>query len=245
LTSAPAADTTTSTTLPSASVTYPQVYPFANIRNLYLPPHEHNFASTSKGKECEGPAYHMAAPVQNDQITNDIFEHSMKAPLITISASELLSISPEICTCWKEHVTPHRAQNQPGNNVPHLINKELVIINNPFKMYLNAVQRGDNPKPFVAAKESHSIRLVMANIQGSNPIESVVNPGSSNITMSKEVCHMLRLIYDMLVIIDLQSANGGINHSLGLARNVPCKIGRIMLYVQIHIICNPVYNIPL
>jgi hypothetical protein len=61
--------------------------------------------------------------------------------------------------------------------------------------------------------------------------------------MSEEVCHMLGLIYDTLVIIDLQSANGGIDHSLGSARNVPCEISGIMLYVQIHIIHNPAYDI--
>jgi predicted aspartyl protease len=110
-------------------------------------------------------------------------------------------------------------------------------------MYLNVIQRGDNPKPFIAAKESHSIRLVMANIQGSNPIESVVDPGSSIIAMSEEVCHNLGLIYNTLVIIDLQSANGGIDHSLGLAWNVLCEIGGIMLYVQIHIIRHPAYDV--
>ena len=159
----------------------------------------------------------------------------MKAPLVTLL--------PEICTHWKEHVTPHHIQNQPGNNVLHLINEELAIINDPFKMYLNVVQHGDNPKPFIAAKELHSIRLVMANIQGSNPIESVVDPSSSIIVMSEEVCHKLGLSYNTLVMIDLQSTNGGINHSLGLAHNVPCKIGRIPLYVQIHIIHNPAYNV--
>jgi hypothetical protein len=105
------------------------------------------------------------------------------------------------------------------------------------------IQHGDNPKPFVAAKESHSIRSVTANIQGSNPIESVVDPGSSIITMSEDVCHRLSLVYDKSVIIELQSANGGINHSLGLARNVPCEIGGITLYVQIHIIRNPADDI--
>jgi hypothetical protein len=83
----------------------------------------------------------------------------------------------------------------------------------------------------------------MANIQGSNPIESVVDPSSSIIVMSKKVCHMLGSIYDTLVIIDLQSANGGINHSLGLACNIPCEISRIMLYVQIHIIHNTAYDV--
>jgi hypothetical protein len=31
--------------------------------------------------------------------------------------------------------------------------------------------------------------------------------------------------------------------SLGLAQNVPCEIGNITLYMQIHIIRNPAYNI--
>jgi hypothetical protein len=225
-------------------VTYPQVHPFTNIReNSYLPPHERNFASTSKGKERDAPAYHTAAPVQNDHIADDIFERSMKAPLVTLSAAELLSLSPEIRTRWKEHVTPRRIQNQPGNNVPHLINEDLAVINDPFETYLNAIQRGDNPKPFIAAKESHSIRSVTANIQGSNPIKSVVDPGSSIIAMSEDVCHRLGLVYDDSVIIELQSANGGIDHSLGLARNVPCEIGGITLYVQIHIIRNPAYDV--
>jgi hypothetical protein len=83
----------------------------------------------------------------------------------------------------------------------------------------------------------------MANIQGSNPIKSIIDPGSSIIVMSEEVCHMLGLIYDTSVIIDLQSANGGIDHSLGLAWNIPCEIGGITLYLQIHIICNPAYDI--
>jgi hypothetical protein len=167
----------------------------------------------------------------------------MKAPLVMLLAAELLLLLPKIRTRWKEHVTPCCIQNQPGNNVPHLINKELAIIDNPFETYLNMVQHGDNPKPFIAAKELHSIESVMTNIQGSNPIESVVDPSSSIIMMSEEVCHMLSLIYNTLVIIDLQSANSGIDHSLGSAHNVPCKIGRIMLYVQIHIIHNPAYNI--
>jgi hypothetical protein len=236
-----AENTMMSTTSPSASVMYPQVHLFANSReNSYLPPHERNFTLTGKGKEHDAPAYHMVAPVQNDHIADDIFKCSMKAPLVTLSAAELLSLLPEIRTHWKEHVTPCCIQIQPGNNVPHLINKDLAVINDPFEMYLNTIQRSDNPKPFVAAKESHSIRSVTANIQGSNPIESIVNPSSSIIVMSEEFCHRLGLVYDESVIIELQSANSSINHSLGL---IPCEISGITLYVQIHIIRNPAYDV--
>ena len=41
----------------------------------------------------------------------------------------------------------------------------------------------------------------------------------------------------------MQSANGEVDRSLGLVRNVPIQIGDITLYVQIHVICNPAYDI--
>jgi hypothetical protein len=167
----------------------------------------------------------------------------MKSPIVTLTAAELLSLSPEVRTRWKEQVTPRRVQQQDGNNVPHLVNEELLMINNPFETYINTIRPGETPKPFVAAKDSHSIRSVMVNINGHNPVESIIDPGSSIIAMSEEVCLALGLIYDNSVIIPLQSANGGIDHSLGLARNVPCEIGDITLYMQIHIIRNPAYDI--
>jgi hypothetical protein len=67
--------------------------------------------------------------------------------------------------------------------------------------------------------------------------------GSAIVVMAEAVCHELALCYDPAVTIPMQSANGGIDHSLSLAQNVPCEIGNITLYMQIHIICNPAYDI--
>jgi hypothetical protein len=61
--------------------------------------------------------------------------------------------------------------------------------------------------------------------------------------MSEDVCMELALIYDPSIVLNMQSANGEVNQSLGLARNVPMQIGEITLYVQIHIIRNLAYNI--
>jgi hypothetical protein len=41
----------------------------------------------------------------------------------------------------------------------------------------------------------------------------------------------------------MQSANGSISPSLGLARNVPFLIGDITLYLQVHVVRNPAYDI--
>ena len=81
------------------------------------------------------------------------------------------------------------------------------------------------------------------NVNGNNPVKSVIDPGSSIVAMSEEVCHELALTYDPSIRIPLESANGGIDESLGLARNVPCEVGSIVLYIQIHIIRSPASDI--
>jgi hypothetical protein len=118
-----------------------------------------------------------------------------------------------------------------------------IFLADPYETYLNALGPGDKPDLFVVAKESNSIRSVVMDINGKDSVESVIDGGSAIVTMAEAVCHELALCYDPAVTIPMQSANSGIDHSLGLACNVPCEISNITLYMQIHIICNPAYDI--
>ena len=61
--------------------------------------------------------------------------------------------------------------------------------------------------------------------------------------MSEDTCHELSLVYDPMIRLNMQSANGSTDWSLGLARNVPFTIGSITLYMQVHIIGSPAYDI--
>ena len=74
-------------------------------------------------------------------------------------------------------------------------------------------------------------------------MKCIVDPGSQIIAMSEAVCHDLALIYDPTIQLNMQSANGGIDQSLDLVRNVPCRIGTITLYLQMHVIHEPAYDI--
>ena len=74
-------------------------------------------------------------------------------------------------------------------------------------------------------------------------MECIVDPGSQIIAMSEAVCHNLALIYNPTIQLNMQSANSEIDRSLGLVRNVPCWIGTIMLYLQMHVIRDPAYDI--
>ncbi|KAF8235108.1 hypothetical protein L208DRAFT_1258968 [Tricholoma matsutake] len=121
----------------------------------------------------------------------------------------------------------------------NILNDDVYILNDPYETYINSLHPGDIPEPFIIANESHAIRSVIINVN----IESVVDPSSSIIAMSEEVCHKLGPAYDPSIHIPLQSANGGIDESLGLVCNVPCEVGTITLYMQIHIIRDPAYDI--
>ncbi|KAF8237446.1 hypothetical protein L208DRAFT_1247535 [Tricholoma matsutake] len=132
---------------------------------------------------------------------------------------------------------------QQTDNAMNILDDDVYVLNDPYETYINSLCPGDILEPFIIAKESHAIRSVIINVNGRNPVESVVDPGSSIITMSEEVCHKLGLAYDPSIHIPLQSVNGSIDESLGLVHNVPCEVGTITLYMQIHIICDPAYDI--
>jgi hypothetical protein len=83
----------------------------------------------------------------------------------------------------------------------------------------------------------------MLTIDNKEEIEGIVNPGSQIIAMSKGMCHDIGLLYNPSKKLNMQSVNSDFNQSLGLAQNVPCRIGTITLYLQIHVIQLPAYDI--
>jgi hypothetical protein len=85
--------------------------------------------------------------------------------------------------------------------------------------------------------------LVYLNVNNQDSIESVINPGLEIIAMSEEICHDLGLAYDPSIHLNMKSTNGTTDLSLGLACNVPCHLTKITLFLQIHVIKNPAYDI--
>ncbi|KNZ78068.1 hypothetical protein J132_02360 [Termitomyces sp. J132] len=61
--------------------------------------------------------------------------------------------------------------------------------------------------------------------------------------MSAEIASDIGLSYDPNIVLNMQSANGTMDRSLGLARNVPCTIGDVTIYLQIHVLRSPAYDI--
>jgi hypothetical protein len=118
-----------------------------------------------------------------------------------------------------------------------------LIVPDPYEVYLKNLPEGQAPDVLIVAKESSALRSILPLVDNQQRVESILDPGSQIIAMSEDVCMDLALIYDPTIILNMQSANGEIDKSLGLARNVPMQIGEITLYIQIHIIRSPAYDI--
>ena len=128
--------------------------------------------------------------------------------------------------------------HQPANPPPGSL-----VVPDFYEQYLSSLSPGQVPQPLVVAKESSALRSIIPLVDHQQLVECVIDPGSQVIAMSDGICNELALIYDPEVVLNMQSANGEIDKSLGLARNVPFLIGDITLYLQVHIIRNPAYDV--
>src|SRR5229473_8431117 len=163
-----------------------------------------------------------------------------------ISPSELLTPHTrsqdhhtfQLCSKPKTRATLVVGLHKPSDPPPGVF-----VIPDPYEMYLKTVPEGQMPDTLVVAKESSALRSIFPRVDHQQIVEAILDPGSQIIAMSEGVCMDLALIYDPTIVLNMQSANGKVNKSLGLARNVPLLIGDITLYVQVHIICSPAYDI--
>ena len=122
---------------------------------------------------------------------------------------------------------------------------DAAIAGDPYDDYYRTLPVGQAPDrtKLVVAKESYALRAVVPLVNNHSKVESILDPGCQIIAMSGDVCHELALTYDPSVILHMESANGSVDPSLGLARNVPFLIGSITVYLQVHVIRSPAYDI--
>ena len=118
-----------------------------------------------------------------------------------------------------------------------------IVVPDPYEIYLKSLPQGAVPDRLVVAKESSALRSIHPLVDHQRHVEAILDPGSQIIAMAEDICFDLGLIYDPAIVLNMQSANGEVDQSLGLARNVPLQIGDMTLYIQIHIIRSPAYDI--
>ena len=120
-----------------------------------------------------------------------------------------------------------------------------LVIPDPIESYVKSLPKGVAPDPerLIAANENAAVRSVLALVDNNRKKECILDSGCQVVTISKAVSHELAISYDPTFRISMQSANGELDMSLGLARNVPFKIGPVTFYMQAHVIDSPAYDV--
>ena len=121
--------------------------------------------------------------------------------------------------------------------------KGSVIVHDPVMQYLNALAPGEKPKTVVVAAESHALRTVYPLINGVGEVESLLDPGSQIVSMSREAATALQVTWDPDIVVHMESANKSLEKTLGLAKNVPFVFGPITVYLQVHVIEKVAYKV--
>ncbi|ESK80929.1 hypothetical protein Moror_15879 [Moniliophthora roreri MCA 2997] len=96
----------------------------------------------------------------------------------------------------------------------------------------------------IVATMTKGLRVIFPKVNGSSiMVEVVLDTGSQIISMDMQITKSLDLTWDPDMFICMQSSNGGLNSTQGLARNVPFKFGEIVLYLQVHIVNGAPYQV--
>ncbi|KAG5641105.1 hypothetical protein DXG03_005981 [Asterophora parasitica] len=242
------------------------IHPFSNLPdNCFVPPSTCNLAATDRHAD---PAYHTEAPITDAAKSTKLFDHCLESTL-TVSVGKLCSVAPAIWGKLHKAVTPKQvmtavlgsiikvlddhytscieelnalpmAEDAHSNSTPLL---EALITTDVVDTYYQNLWLGESLECIVVAKELHSLWSILMCMDTWEQVKCIVDSGCQIITMLEEVCHDLHICYNPTVILHMQSANGMVDPSLGLAWNVPCTISNITLYLQIHVIQNPAYDI--
>jgi hypothetical protein len=123
------------------------------------------------------------------------------------------------------------------------MSKGSVIVSDPVMQYLNTLAPGEKPKSIIVAAESHALRTVYPLINRVGEVESLLDPGSQIVSMSKDIAVTLEVNWDPDITVQMQSANNTLEKTLGLAKNVPFLFGTITVYLQVHVVANAAYKV--
>ncbi len=118
-----------------------------------------------------------------------------------------------------------------------------LVLQDPYELYLRKLPPDEDPVPLRVSLESAAIRAIEGVFMNRTKVSCILDSGSAIVSMSEGVCHALGLDYDHRITLEMQSANGDLDNSLGLARNVPVRFGSLVVYLQFHVIRSPAYDV--
>ncbi|KAH9847520.1 hypothetical protein C2E23DRAFT_889915 [Lenzites betulinus] len=237
-------------------------------RNFGLPPDK----ATPATRKPEG-AYKSQVPVYDPRHAANVFKRCLEAPIsltheeLLALAPEIRHATREACSTRRVPVedtsTPKTATTQSRTaaflaDMPDTYETAVhqfalhqtstpppgaIVIQDPVENYLRTQPHCDHRPLLKVSVESLAIRAIEGSFPQNTRVSCILDSGSSIVSMSEGLCHALGLAFDPTIILEMQSANGDVSPSLGLARNVPVLFGSIVAYLQFHVVRSPAYDV--
>ena len=109
--------------------------------------------------------------------------------------------------------------------------------------YYSSLGPGESAKPIYGSLESAALRVLYPVINGVEKVECLADSGSQIVSMAKSIAQRFGIAWDPDIRIVMQSANGQLKRTEGIARNVGFNFGGLTIYLQVHIIDGPAYDV--
>ncbi|RPD73174.1 hypothetical protein L226DRAFT_465986 [Lentinus tigrinus ALCF2SS1-7] len=249
-----------STSAPAAHEPAPPEHPYRDARDAtYVPPQQRNFAAPPARPPAppkkQELAYRTQAPIYDPRHAANVFKRCMESQ-ITLSQEKLLSIAPDVRQQTREACSSCRVAAGPEpvlsflNSMPVSFAQAsqapppgAIVVQDPYEVYLRTLPPGEDPVPLRVSLESAAVRAIEGVFCNKARVSCILDSGSAIISMSEGVAHTLGIDYDHRLTIPMQTANGSVTSTLGLARNVPVRFGSIVVYLQIHVIPDAPYDV--
>ncbi|KAH8795237.1 hypothetical protein DL96DRAFT_1480819 [Flagelloscypha sp. PMI_526] len=227
----------------------PRVRDFAHPP--YAPPDGPTF-----GSKPRDPLFKNLPKIHDPNATQRIVNQMLDMP-VTLKGREIFSISSDVSKAFKDSITPHKVAVQPPQTANLVSVNEFTedhlpfaeddplddhsVISDPILSWYHAT--GTLPEDLIVGVSSEAIRALRPTIAGRCTVDAVLDPGCSIVCMGDHVARDLALMFDPNITLKMQSANGTIDRSLGLATNVPFSFGNVTLYLQVHVVKDPPFDV--
>ncbi|KAJ3871006.1 hypothetical protein F5051DRAFT_446789 [Lentinula edodes] len=247
-------DSSTSPPRPIASLASDPKPPTPIIGKLpenYVPPQERTVGVQPKEDQRN---YHYRAPIETEAAVERVIQTGLSS-MVSVRQDDLLAIAPEYRKKVKDSITSRQigvdgVLFEEANILQQVLMLDLDLANGMYSVLVTQeslesfftdfgdAKEGDR---LYVAKESHSIRAVNATV-GGRPAHCILDGGCSIVVMSDSACNAFGFVFNPEKWINLQSANGNTDWSLGLAKDVPFCFGDVIAFLQVQVVDSPAYD---
>lgn len=181
------------------------------------------------------PQYEYRSPVEETITKTAVFDKLLDAP-VTLSVREVLGTSGDHRKVLREAVSGRRAPTQPAAYQGEATHQAFFHQGPMPYPVRKCIDCDGITEELPVGQETSGLRVIYPIIDGRLVAESVLDSGSSIISIRHDIWEKLGSPMSTDGAISMESANGSVTNTLGIVRNLPFNIGGLVFYLQVQVV---------